>query len=97
MDTHPRLLEAGGEEPERLAALATWRTTDLFSDAERSALALTEAVTRIADKGEAVPDEVWEEAADHFGEVELGAIVLSIAAINFFNRINAATRQIPAA
>ena len=97
LDMHTTALRKAGEPDEKLHAVAAWRESPHFNDAERAALALTEAVTRIADKGEAVPDEVWEEAADHFGEVELGAIVLSIAAINFFNRINAATRQIPAA
>jgi alkylhydroperoxidase family enzyme len=73
--------------------VAAWREAPYFSDAERAALALTEAETRIADRGDAVPDEVWREATRHFDERALGALVLSIAVINLWNRLNATTRQ----
>ena len=65
-----------------------------FSDAERAALALTEAVTRLADRADPVPDEVWEEAARHYDESQLGGLVIAIASINAWNRINATARQI---
>lgn len=68
--------------------------TPYFSDAERAALALTEAVTRVADRSDPVPDDVWDEAARHYDEQELAALVLKIAGINAWNRINAATRQV---
>src|SRR3954469_21275317 len=82
------------EKPERLATIAAWRDTPYFSDAERAALALTEAVTRLADRPDPVSDEVWCEAARHYDEAQLGSLVISIAAINTWNRINAATRQV---
>jgi len=70
------------------------RETPYFTDAERAALALTEAATRLADRPDPVPDEVWAEAARHYDEPQLAALVISIAAINAWNRINATTRQI---
>ena len=93
-DMHSRELKAAGESDERIFTLAAWRETPYFSDAERAALALTEAVTRLADRPDAVSDEIWEEAARHYDETGLGALVLAIASINAWNRINAATRQI---
>ncbi len=92
-DIHSRELVALGTAPERLHTLATWRETPYFSDAERAALALAEAVSRLADQPEPVPDAVWDEAARHFSEQQLAALVICIAAINAFNRLNAATRQ----
>ena len=94
LDMHTRELRAAGEPDERINMVAAWREAPYFSDAERAALALTEAVTRIADRPDPVPDEIWEEAARHYDEAQLGALVLAIAGINTFNRINAATRQI---
>ncbi len=84
-------LEALGEAP--LIAHVT-REAPYFTDAERAALALTEAATRLADRSDPIPDQVWERAARHYDESELGGLVLAIAAINAWNRINAATRQI---
>lgn len=86
-----------GEKPERLATIAAWRDTPYFSDAERAALALTEAVTRLADCPDPVSDEVWSEAARHYDEQRLAALVLCIANINVWNRLNVATRQIAGA
>jgi len=74
--------------------VGAWREAPYFSDAERAALALTEATTRLADRSDPVPDEVWEEAARHYSELQLAGLVVAIATINAFNRINAATRQI---
>jgi AhpD family alkylhydroperoxidase len=86
-----------GESDERLHAVAAWRETPYFTDAERAALALTESVTRLADRPDAVPDDVWDEAAKHYDEHGLAALVLYIATTNLFNRLNASTRQIAGA
>ena len=94
VDIHSRELKAAGEPDERIFTVAAWRETSYFTDAERAALALTEAVTRLADRPDPVPDEVWDEAARHYDEAQLAALVLSIAAINTWNRLNVATRQI---
>jgi AhpD family alkylhydroperoxidase len=94
VDMHSRELKEAGEPDARINMVAAWREAPYFSDAERAALALAEAVTRLADRPEAVSDEVWDEAARHYDEAQLGALVLSIASINTWNRINAATRQI---
>ena len=86
-------MKKAGESDDRLFAVAAWRDTPYFTDAERSALALTESVTRLADRADAVPDAVWNEAAKHWTETQLAALVIQIAMINAFNRINAAVRQ----
>jgi len=91
---HAKDMREAGESEERVHAVAAWRDTALFSDAERAALALAEAVTRLADKPDPVPDEVWNEAAAHFPETELSGLLLAIGAINVWNRLNAATRQV---
>ncbi|MEU5723883.1 carboxymuconolactone decarboxylase family protein [Micromonospora sp. NPDC047738] len=93
VDSGARNARKNGETEERLFALAAWRETPYFTDAERSALALAEAATRLPDRSDPVPDVIWDEAARHFGEKELAALVLWIATTNFFNRINATTRQ----
>ncbi len=94
VDIHSRELKAAGEPDERIASVAAWREASYYADAERAALALAEAATRLADRSDAVPDEVWEEAARHYEEPQLAALVLAIAMINAWNRVNAATRQI---
>lgn len=83
-----------GETEDRLATVATWRDAPYFSDAERAALALTEAVTRLADRTDPVPDAIWDEAAKHYDEKGLAALLISIATTNVFNRLNIPTRQI---
>ena len=83
-----------GETDERLFTLSAWRGTPYFSDAERAALALTEAVTRLSDRTDPVPDQIWDKAAKHYDEKELAALVLWIATVNVFNRVNVATRQV---
>ncbi|WP_155375015.1 carboxymuconolactone decarboxylase family protein [Catellatospora vulcania] len=93
VDSGARGMRQAGETDERLFSVAAWRETDYFTEAERAALDLAEHATRLADKGDAVPDQVWEAAAKHFGEAELASLVLWIATTNFFNRINAVTRQ----
>ena len=94
VDMHSRELKAAGEPDERIFTVAAWHEAPYFTDAERAALALTEAATRLADDPDPVPDRIWEEAARHFDQSQLAALVISIAAINAWNRINATTRQI---
>ena len=94
VDIHSRELKAAGETDERIFAVGAWREASYFTDAERAALALTEAATRLADRPDPVSDEVWDEAARHYDEPALAALVVAIASINAWNRINAATRQV---
>jgi AhpD family alkylhydroperoxidase len=77
----------------KLFAVAAWREAPFFTEAERAALALAEAVTRLSDRPDPVPDEIWDEAARHFDERQLAAILLWVATTNVFNRINVAVRQ----
>jgi AhpD family alkylhydroperoxidase len=94
LDMHSRIAKKAGETDERLSAVAAWRHTPYFTDAERAALGLTEAVTRLSDQSDPVPDAVWDEAARHYDERALAALVMSIALINTWNRLNVATRQV---
>jgi AhpD family alkylhydroperoxidase len=93
VDMHANGARKAGESEERLFAVAAWRETPYFSDAERAALALTETLTRAADQADPVPDEIWDATAEHFDETQLGALVLDIGLINLWNRLNVATRQ----
>jgi AhpD family alkylhydroperoxidase len=93
VDGHPRIARKLGETDERLFAVAAWRDSPYFTAAERAALALAEAITRLDDRSDPVPDEVWEEAARHYDETALAGLVLAIANINVWNRLNVATRQ----
>ncbi|MBV8410192.1 MAG: carboxymuconolactone decarboxylase family protein [Alphaproteobacteria bacterium] len=93
VDMHARELKVAGMTDEGIFAVAAWRETPYFSEAERAALALTEAVTRIADRPDPVSDAVWNEAAKHFGEAHLAALLIEIGAINLWNRLNVATHQ----
>ena len=97
VDMHSRELKEAGESDKRIFAVAAWRESPYFTDAERAALALAESVTRIADREDAVPDHVWNEAARHYDETGLAALVVSIAQINVWNRVNAAVRQVAGA
>src|SRR5689334_2328730 len=94
VDMHPRMMKKEGETDQRLFAVAAWRDTPYFTDAERAALALTEAVTRLSDRPDPVPDEVWNEAKRHYDERGLAALVLAITVTNVWNRINVSTRQV---
>ena len=94
VDMHAKAARKAGESEERVFCVAAWRETPYFSEAERVALALTEALTRLADRAEQVPDELWDAAAEHFDETQLGALVLDIATVNLWNRLNIATRQV---
>src|SRR5438093_7047126 len=97
VDGGSRGAKKAGETDERLFAVAAWRETSYFTDAERAALALTEAVTRLSDRPDPVPDEIWHEAARHYDETALAALVITIANINVWNRLNVATRQVAGA
>ncbi|MER5300677.1 MULTISPECIES: carboxymuconolactone decarboxylase family protein [Streptomyces] len=82
-----------GETEERLHNVVAWRETPFYTEQERAALALTEAATRIQDGAPGVTDDIWDTAADHFTQEQLGAITLEIALTNFFNRINRTVRE----
>ncbi len=94
VDMHARDLRKMGETDERLFALSAWRDAPYFTDAERAALALTEAATRLSDRADPVPDETWAEAERHYDESALASLMISIAMINVWNRLNVATRQV---
>jgi AhpD family alkylhydroperoxidase len=83
-----------GPTDERLFTVAAWREAPYFTDAERAALALTEAVTRLSDRADPVPDQIWDEAARYYDEKGLAALILTIATTNLFNRLNVTTRQV---
>ena len=85
----------GGEVDDRLLFVSAWREHPSFTEAERAALALAEAETRLADRADPVPDEVWNEAARHYDDQSLATLVLFIGMVNLYNRLNVTTRQIP--
>jgi AhpD family alkylhydroperoxidase len=92
---HAAALKKAGESDEKINLVAAWRDAPFFTDAERAALALAEAVTRAADnRGELVSDELWAEVSKHYTEEQIGALLLTISSVNVWNRINAATRQV---
>jgi AhpD family alkylhydroperoxidase len=97
VDSGAKGARKAGETAERLATVVAWREAPYFTDAERAALALAEAATRLADRPDPVPDDIWDDAADHYDEKQLAAIVLMIAVTNLFNRLNATTRQVAGA
>ena len=90
---HSRELKKAGETDERIFAVAAWREAPYFTDAERAALALTEAVTRLSDRADPVPDDIWERGRRHYDQQELASLIIAIAAINVWNRLNVAVRQ----
>jgi AhpD family alkylhydroperoxidase len=94
VDMHAKALRERGESEERVWSIAAWRESPYFTDAERAALELTEALTRIADTPEGVSDEVWATAREQFDDAQLSALILDIGVINLWNRTNVATRQI---
>ena len=94
VDMHSRALKKLGEKDERIFAASAWRETPYYSEAERAALALTEATSRLSDRADPVPDDVWNEATRHYDETTLAALVVSIGAINLWNRVNVTTRQL---
>jgi alkylhydroperoxidase family enzyme len=82
-----------GSTGERVYPVAAWRDAPYFTDAERAALALAEAVTRVADRGEPVSDELWAEVSQHYDEQGVTALLVAITGVNVWNRLNAVTRQ----
>jgi len=97
VDFGVREAKKSGETDQRLFAVAAWREAPFFTDAERAALALTEAVTRLSDRSDPVPDEIWNEARRHYDEPALAALLLCIGTTNLWNRLNAPTRQVAGA
>ncbi len=93
VDMHSRELKQAGETDERVFAVSAWREAPYFTETERAALALAEAATRLSDRADPVPDEVFEEAARHYDEQALAALIIEIALINAWNRLNVTTRQ----
>jgi alkylhydroperoxidase family enzyme len=89
-----RELKKAGETDDRLFSVAAWREAPYFTEAERAALALAEAVTRLSDQSDPVPEEIWNEATLHYDEKALAALILWIATTNLFNRVNATTKQV---
>lgn len=94
VDMHCRELKGAGESDERIFAVAAWRETPFFSEAERAALALTEAVTRLADRPDPVPDALWNEVSRHYDQEALAALIISISLINVWNRLNASVKMV---
>jgi AhpD family alkylhydroperoxidase len=92
-DMHTKDALQAGETPQRLALVAAWREATVFSDAERAALELTEQGTRIADAAGGVSDDAWADAARHYDDDQLAALVAQIAVINAFNRANVIVRR----
>jgi AhpD family alkylhydroperoxidase len=92
LDMHTKDAEHAGESSVRINLIAAWREATVFTEAERAALALTEQGTRVADEG-GVSDDAWANAAKHFDDDQLGALVCLIALINLYNRLNVITRQ----
>jgi AhpD family alkylhydroperoxidase len=97
VDMHSRELKKAGEADKRIFTVAAWREAPYFTDAERAAPALTEAVTRLSDRADPVPDDVWQEATRHYDERALSALIVNIGAINVWNRINVAIKQVAGA
>ena len=93
VDMHPKIAKKVGETDERLFCVAAWRDAPYFTEGERAALALTEALARISERADPVPDGIWNEADKHFDEQELATLILAIASINVWNRLNVAVRQ----
>src|SRR3954453_14376399 len=73
VDSGARNMRKNGETDDRLFAVAAWRETPYFSDAARAALTRPEHAPRLADRSDAVPDPIWDAAAAHFTEPQLGA------------------------
>lgn len=94
VDMHCRALKKLGESDTRIFSIAVWRETPYYTEAERAALALAEAGTRLCDRTDAVSDEVWKEASRHFSESALSALVMTTAMANLWNRLNVPTRQV---
>jgi AhpD family alkylhydroperoxidase len=97
VDMHAKELKTIGESDERIFAVGAWRHAPYFTEAERAALALTEALTRLADQADPVPDVLWAEVSRHYDERTLAALIVGIAQINVWNRLNTAVGQVAGA
>ncbi|MBB6735299.1 carboxymuconolactone decarboxylase family protein [Cohnella zeiphila] len=93
VDLHSRNALSAGDTAERVRTVPAWRESPDFTEAERAALALCEAMTRLSDRPDPVPDDVYREAARHYGEQALATLIAGIAVGNLYNRLNVATRQ----
>lgn len=94
VEMHAREMRKAGESDERIFTVAAWREAPWFTSTERAVLALTEALTRIADRPDPVPDDLWNDVTRHFDQEAMSALLIEIAGINVWNRLNVATRQI---
>jgi AhpD family alkylhydroperoxidase len=92
-EMHSRELKEAGEPDERIWTVAAWREAPYFTDAERAALALSEAVTRLSDRADPVPDDIWEQASRHYDEQALASLIIEIALVNVWNRLNVTVGQ----
>lgn len=97
VDMHAKELKKLGASDERIFALSAWHEAPYFSPEERAALALTDAMTRLNDRSDAVPDSVWQEASKYYDERALSALIMSIALVNLWNRLNVTTKQVAGA
>lgn len=97
VDSGAKTARKAGVSDDRLSAVAAWREAPYFTDSERAALALAEAATRLADRPNPVTDDIWDEAAKHYDEKGLAAIVLIVGVTNLVNRLNATTKQVAGA
>jgi AhpD family alkylhydroperoxidase len=93
VDMHSRDLKKSGETDDRIFGVAAWRENPSFNEEERAALAFAEALTRVNDRPDPVPDQIWEDAAQHYDQRALASLILAIANINVWNRLNIAVRQ----
>ncbi|MBB3662700.1 AhpD family alkylhydroperoxidase [Prauserella sediminis] len=94
VDMHARDAAADGESTERVNGVAAFREMPYFTEAERAALELAEAATRLADNPHGVPDDVWQAARKHYDDTHLSTLIMAIAAINAWNRINVTNRTV---
>jgi AhpD family alkylhydroperoxidase len=90
-----RYAREAGETSQRLDCVAVWRDAPYYTEPERAALSLAESMTRLSDRSDPVPDDVWNEAKRHFDERGLAALVLHVGLTNLYNRLNATTKQAP--
>jgi AhpD family alkylhydroperoxidase len=97
VDMHAYDLKRAGQSDERIWSVAAWHEAPYYTDAERAALTLAEAATRLHDNPDGVSDDVWNSASQHYTEAQLAALVMAIATINAWNRINVANRQVAGA
>ncbi|TDC52802.1 carboxymuconolactone decarboxylase family protein [Jiangella ureilytica] len=95
VDSHSHDAVKGGETPARLYAVAAWDEGPFFSPAERAAFALAESMTRLSEGAPRVPDEVWAEVRQHFGDEDLAQLVMVVTTINAWNRVCVTVRMVP--